>query len=254
MTDLIIAKDCSIGAWKSCASSTTLGENSSWTLQLCDWKKNEFDVYVTTSDTKEENELKSVSTETHPYRNFCHKSVVSDSSTTALGGYVGLLSTASYPANSMQVPLVYVLPAIRETTHSTSSLHIYKIQLLPTKDGAFQDSNCVQRGGQGTLVPLSHRMVSCRLSIKSEACRILYRKLAKIRFWPGQHQDTLASHKMMILQNRVGLGLHSCNTRGSLYHYRSECCTGVNGSNRELEQNPTRHSWSFRKITPDDWR
>ncbi len=28
--------------------------------------------------------------------------------------------------------------------------------------------------------------------------------------------------------------------------------SSVNGSNRELEQNPTRHSWSFRKITPDD--
>ncbi len=28
----------------------------------------------------------------------------------------------------------------------------------------------------------------------------------------------------------------------------------VNGSNRELEQNPTRHSWFFSKITPDDWR
>ncbi len=73
-------------------------------------------------------------------------------------------------------------------------------------------------------------------------------------FGPGQHQghSCLAQDDDLIEQS--GLGLHSCNTRGSLYHYRSWMLHRVNGSNRELEQNPTRHSWSFSKITPDDWR
>ncbi len=73
-------------------------------------------------------------------------------------------------------------------------------------------------------------------------------------FGPGQHQGHSCLAQDDDLTEQSGLGLHSCNTRGSLYHYRSWMLHRVNGSNRELEQNPTRHSWSFSKITPDDWR
>ncbi len=51
-------------------ASTTLGEIPRERCSFVIERRTEFDVYVTTSDTKEENELKSVSTGTHPYRNF----------------------------------------------------------------------------------------------------------------------------------------------------------------------------------------
>ncbi len=64
----------------------------------------------------------------------------------------------------------------------------------------------------------------------------------------GNIKDTLASHKMMILQNRVALDYILATQGGACTIIGPECCSRVNGSNRELEQNPTRHSWSFRKL------
>ncbi len=70
-------------------------------------------------------------------------------------------------------------------------------------------------------------MVSCRLSIKSEACRILYRNWPMIRFWPWATSRTLASHKMMILQNRVALDYILATQGGACTIIGPECCTGL---------------------------
>ncbi len=66
-------------------------------------------------------------------------------------------------------------------------------------------------------------------------------------FWPWATSRTLLPRTDDDLTEQSGLGLHSCNTRGSLYHYRSWMLHRVNGSNRELEQNPTRHFLIFQQ-------
>ncbi len=63
-----------------------------------------------------------------------------------------LLSTASYPANSMAGAPWFMSYQPSEKIHTPPQvLHIYKIQLLPTKMAAFQDSLVYKRGGQELL-------------------------------------------------------------------------------------------------------
>ncbi len=70
MTDLLMPRMFYWCMENHAPASTTLGEIPSERCSFVIERRTEFDVYVTTSDTKEENELKSVSTGTHPYRNF----------------------------------------------------------------------------------------------------------------------------------------------------------------------------------------
>ncbi len=147
------AKDVLLCMENHAPASTTLGEIPRERCSFVIERRTEFDVYVTTSDTKEENELKSVSTEPILPKLFAINQWCMIPHRLALCGYVGLLSTASYPANSMAGAPWFMSYQPSEKIHTPPQvLHIYKIQLLPTKMAAFQDSLVYKRGGQELLV------------------------------------------------------------------------------------------------------
>ncbi len=164
-----------------------------------------------------------------PTETFCHKSVVYDSSTNwQLCGYVGLLSTASYPANSMaRCTLVYVLSAIRENTHSTSSSPHLQNSALPTRwlhSRIHLCTNVVSRT-LGALIP-SYGVMQALDQVRSLSDSV--QKLANDTVLAlGNIKDTLASHKMMILQNRVALDYILATQGGACTIIGPECCTGL---------------------------
>ncbi len=154
MTDLLMPRMFYWCMENHAPASTTLGEIPRERCSFVIERRTEFDVYVTTSDTKEENELKEClyGNPSLPKRFAINQWCMIPPPT----GTLWLCGTSVYSILPSQFngrcTLVYVLPAIRENTHSTSILHIYKIQLLPTKMAAFQDSLVYKRGGQELLV------------------------------------------------------------------------------------------------------
>ncbi len=180
-------------------------------------------MYVTTSDKKEENELKECL-----YGNpslsklFAINQWCMIPPPTALCGYVELLSTASYPANSMAgATLVYVLPAIRENT-PPQVLHIYKFSFYQQRWLHSRTHLCtnVVVKNSGSINPIVYGVMQALDQVRSLSDSV--QKLANDTVLAlGNIKDTLASHKMMILQNRVALDYILATQGGALYHYRS---------------------------------
>ncbi len=187
-------------------------------------------------------------------KTFCHKSVGMIPPPT---GTLWLCGTSVYSILPSQFngrcTLVYVLPAIREN----HTLHL-KFS-TSTKFSFYQQRWLHSRIHLCTNVVVKNSwcinpIVWCHAAL--DQVRSLSESVQKLAndtvLGPGHIKDTLASHKMMILQNRVALDYILATQRGACTIIVSGMLHRVNGSNRELEQNPTRHSWSFRKITPDD--
>ncbi len=154
MTDLLMPRMFYWCMENHAPASTTLGEIPRERCSFVIERRTEFDVYVTTSDTKEENELKECL-----YGNpslpklFAINQWCMIPPPTGTLWLCGLLSTASYPANSMAGAPWFMSYQPSEKIHTPPQvLHIYKIQLLPTKMAAFQDSLVYKRGGQELLV------------------------------------------------------------------------------------------------------
>ncbi len=251
------AKDVLLVHGKSCSSIDYTGWNSSWTLQLCDWKKNRIRCVRYYIRYERGEWFKRVSLrEPIPTETFCHKSVVYDSSTD--WHFVVMWDFClQHPTQPIQWQ---VHPGLCPTSHQRKyTLHL-KFS-TSTKFSFYQQRWLHSRTHLCTNVVVKNSwsinpIVWCHAGSRSSQKPVGF--CTEIGQWygfgPGQHQGHSCLAQDDDLTEQSGLGLHSCNTRGSLYHYRSWMLHRVNGSNRELEQNPTRHSWSFRKITPDDWR
>ncbi|XP_051982924.1 syncytin-A-like [Xyrauchen texanus] len=104
--------------------------------------------------------------------------------------------------------LVYVLPAIRENTHSTpSSTHLQNSPPSTNKeDGCIPGLTCAQTWWSrtlGAIIP-SYGVMQALDQVRSLSNSV--QKLANdTALALGNIKDTLASHKIMILQNRVAL-------------------------------------------------
>ncbi len=231
--------------------------NSLWTLQLCDWKKNRIRCVRYYIRYERGEWIKRVSLrEPIPTETFCHKSVVYDSSTD--WHFVVMWDFClQHPTQPIQWQ---VHPGLCPTSHQRKyTLHL-KFS-TSTKFSFYQQRWLHSRIHLCTNVVVKNSwcinpIVWCHAGSRSSQKPVgVCTEIGQwYGFGPGQHQGHSCLAQDDDLTEQSGLGLHSCNTRGSLYHYRSWMLHRVNGSNRELEQNPTRHSWSFRKITPDDWR
>ncbi len=164
-----------------------------------------------------------------PTETFCHKSVVYDSSTT---GTLWLCGTSVYSILPSQFngrcTLVYVLPAIRENTHSTSSSPHLQNSASTNKDGCIPGLTCVQTWWSrtlGALIP-SYGVMQALDQVRSLSDSV--QKLANDTVLAlGNIKDTLASHKMMILQNRVALDYILATQGGACTIIGPECCTGL---------------------------
>ncbi len=135
-----------------------------------------------------------------------------------------------------------------EKTHSTSSSPHLQNSASTNKDGCIPGFTCVQTWWSrtlGALIP-SYGVMQALDQVRSLSDSV--QKLANDTVLAlGNIKDTLASHKMMILQNRVALDYILATQGGACTIIGPECCTGL-WIQQELEQNPTRHSWSFSKL------
>ncbi len=124
--------------------------------------------------------------------------------------------------------LVYVLPAIRENTHSTSSSPHLQNSASTNKDGCIPGLTCVQTWWSrtlGALIP-SYGVMQALDQVRSPSDSV--QKLANDMVLAlGNIKDTLASHKMMILQNRVALEYILATQGGACTIIGPECCTGL---------------------------
>ncbi len=124
--------------------------------------------------------------------------------------------------------LVYVLPAIRENTHSTSSSPHLQNSASTNKDGCIPGLTCVQTWWSrtlGALIP-SYGVMQALDQVRSLSDSV--QKLANDTVLAlGNIKDTLASHKMMILQNRVALDYILATQGGACTIIGPECCTGL---------------------------
>ncbi len=124
--------------------------------------------------------------------------------------------------------LVYVLPAIRENTHSTSSSPHLKNSASTNKDGCIPGFTCVQTWWSrtlGALIP-SYGVMQALDQVRSLSDSV--QKLANDTVLAlGNIKDTLASHKMMILQNRVAMDYILATQGGACTIIGPECCTGL---------------------------
>ncbi len=124
--------------------------------------------------------------------------------------------------------LVYVLPAIREYTHSTSSSPHLQNSASTNKDGCIPGLTCVQTWWSrtlGALIP-SYGVMQALDQVRSLSDSV--QKLANDTVLAlGNIKDTLASHKMMILQNRVALDYILATQGGACTIIGPECCTGL---------------------------
>ncbi len=124
--------------------------------------------------------------------------------------------------------LVYVLPAIRENTHSTSSSPHLQNSASTNKDGCIPGFTCVQTWWSrtlGALIP-SYGVMQALDQVRSLSDSV--QKLANDTVLAlGNIKDTLASHKMMILQNRVALDYILATQGGACTIIGPECCTGL---------------------------
>ncbi len=146
MTDLLMPRMFYWCMENYAPASTTLGviprERCSFVIE----RKTEFDVYVTTSDTKEENELKECL-----YGNPSLPKLFAINQWCMIPpptGTLWLCGTSVYSILPSQFngrrTLVYVLPAIRENTHSTSSSPHLQNSASTNKDGCIPGLTCVQ--------------------------------------------------------------------------------------------------------------
>ncbi len=122
MTDLLMPRMFYWCMENHAPASTTLGEIPRERCSFVIERRTEFDVYVTTSDTKEENELKECL-----YGNPSLPKLFAINQWCMIPpptGTLWLCGTSVYSILPSQFngrcTLVYVLPAIRENTHSTS--------------------------------------------------------------------------------------------------------------------------------------
>ncbi len=230
MTDLLMPRMFYWCMENYAPASTTLGEIPRERCSFVIERRTKFNVCVTTSDTKEENELKECL-----YGNpslpklFCHKSVVYDSSTD--WHFVVMWDFClQHPTQQFngRCSLVYVLPAIRENTHSTSSSPHLQNSASTNKDGCIPGLTCVQTWWSrtlGALIP-SYGVMQALDQVRSLSDSV--QKLANDTVLAlGNIKDTLASHKMMILQNRVALDYILATQGGACTIIGPECCTGL---------------------------
>ncbi len=209
MTDLLMPRMFYWCMENHAPASTTLGEIPRERCSFVIERRTEFDVYVTTSDTKEENELKECL-----YGNpslpklFAINQWLYDSSTDwHFVVYVGLLSTASYPANSMAGAPWFMSYQPSEKIHTppSSSPHLQN-SASTNKDGCIPGFTCVQTWWSRTSWCINP-IVWCHAAL--DQVRSLSESVQKLAndtvLALGNIKDTLASHKMMILQNRVAL-------------------------------------------------
>ncbi|XP_058650483.1 uromodulin-like [Onychostoma macrolepis] len=131
--------------------------------------------------------------------------------------------------------LVYVLPAIRENTHSTSNSPHLQNSASTNKEGCIPGLTCVQTWWSrtlGALIP-SYGVMQALDQVRSLSDSV--QKLANDTVLAlGNITDTLASHKMMILQNRVALDYILATQGGASTIIGPECCTGLMDPTKNL--------------------
>ncbi len=189
-----------------------------WVKFLCERcsfvieRRTKFDVYVTTSDTKEENELKEclygnpIPTETFAINQWCM--IPPPTGTLWLCG-TSVYSILPSQFNGRAPWFMSYQPS--EKIHTPPQvLHIYKIQLLPTKMAAIPSYGVMQALDQVRSLSESVQKLA------NDTVLAL-----------GNIKDTLASHKMMILQNRVALDYILATQGGACTIIGPECCTGL---------------------------
>ncbi|KAI7792914.1 hypothetical protein IRJ41_022622 [Triplophysa rosa] len=125
--------------------------------------------------------------------------------------------------------LVYVLPAIRENTHSTpSSPHLHISAPTANKeDGYIPGLTCAQTWWSRTLGALN--LILCLSNSVQKLANDTALALGNI-------SDTLASHKIMILQNRVALDYILAMQGGACTIIGPECCTGLMDPTEDLNK------------------
>ncbi len=208
MTDLLMPRMFYWCMENYAPASTTLGEIPRERCSFVIERRTEFDVYVTTSNTKEENDLKEClyGNPSLPKLFAIYQWCMIPPPT----GTLWLCGTSVYSILPSQFngrcTLVYVLPAIRENTHSTSSSPHLQNSASTNKDGCIPGLTCVQTWWSrtlGALIP-SYGVMQALDKVRSLSDSV--QKLANDTVLAlGNIKDTLASHKMMILQNRVAL-------------------------------------------------
>ncbi|KAL1276947.1 hypothetical protein QQF64_023620 [Cirrhinus molitorella] len=135
--------------------------------------------------------------------------------------------------------LVYVLPAIRENTHSTPrSPHLYNsAPTMNKEDGCIPGLTCAQTWWSrtfGALIPF-YGVIQALDQVRSLSNSV--QKLANdTAFALGNITDTLSSHKMMILQNRVALDYILASQGGACTIIGPECCTGLVDPTEDLNK------------------
>ncbi|KAI7799940.1 hypothetical protein IRJ41_019344, partial [Triplophysa rosa] len=135
--------------------------------------------------------------------------------------------------------LVYVLPAIIENTHSTpSSPYLHISALIANKeDGCIPGLTCAQTWWSrtlGALIPF-YGVIQALDQVRSLSNSV--QKLANdTALALGNISDTLASHKIMILQNRVALDYILATQGGACTIIGPECCTGLMDPTEDLNK------------------
>ncbi len=224
------AKDVLLVHGKSCSSIDYTGWNSSWTLQLCDWKKNRIRCVRYYIRYERGEWIKRVSLrEPIPTETFCHKSVVYDSSTD--WHFVVMWDFClQHPTQPIQWQ---VHPGLCPTSHQRKyTLHL-KFS-TSTKFSFYQQRWLHSRihlcttwwsRTLGALIP-SYGVMQALDQVRSLSDSV--QKLANDTVLAlGNIKDTLASHKMMILQNRVALDYILATQGGACTIIGPECCTGL---------------------------
>ncbi len=230
MTDLLMPRMFYWCMENHAPASTTLGEIPRERCSFVIERRTEFDVYVTTSNTKEENDLKECL-----YGNPSLPKFFAINQWCMIPpptGTLWLCGTSVYSILPSQFngrcTLVYVLPAIRENTHSTSSSPHLQNSASTNKDGCIPGLTCVQTWWSrtlGALIP-SYGVMQALDQVRSLSDSV--QKLANDTVLAlGNIKDTLASHKMMILQNRVALDYILATQGGACTIIGPECCTGL---------------------------
>ncbi len=140
----------------------------------------------------------------------------------------------------------------QRNTHSTSSSPHLQNSASTNKDGCIPGLTCVQTWWSrtlGALIP-SYGVMQALDQVRSLSDSV--QKLANDTVLAlGNIKDTLASHKMMILQNRVALDYILATQGGACTIIGPECCTGLMDPTENL--NKIQQTFLvFQKITPDD--
>ncbi len=252
------AKDVLLVHGKSCSSIDYTGWNSSWTLQLCDWKKNRIRCvrYYIRYERGEWLKECLYGNPSLPKLFAINQWCMIPPPT----GTLWLCGTSVYSILPSQFngrcTLVYVLPAIRENTHSTSSSPHLQNSASTNKDGCIPGLTCVQTWWSrtlGALIP-SYGVMQALDQVRSLSDSV--QKLANDTVLAlGNIKDTLASHKMMILQNRVALDYILATQGGACTIIGPECCTGLMDPTENLnkiQQDILGLSEKLRQMTEDN--